>query len=110
MTESVSTADTDPYGGSHGDDRLRLLSPAATPPSPWPAGDLVPMEEQDRSRRDRARVVAGYDALSVRQQSPVVELNRAVAVGFRGVPQALSLVRTAAERRFLQRRLTELTG
>jgi RNA polymerase sigma-70 factor (ECF subfamily) len=95
-------------------------------------GDLVPMEEQDRSRWDHtmvatglvalatarasgrppgpyrlqaeiaamhataptaaatdwASVVAGYDALLKVQPSPVVALNRAVAVGFRDGPQA----------------------
>jgi len=162
------------------------------------AGELVPMDEQDRSRWDRtmvaaglaslalavstgrppgsyrlqaqiaaehatateaamtdwARVVAGYDALLQVQPSPVVALNRAVALGFRDGPQAgldalaeveddgrladyhlrpaaradllrragradeaaaayreaLTLVRTAAEHRFLQRRLDELPG
>lgn len=103
---------------------------------------------------DWARVVAGYDALLQVQPSPVVALNRAVALGFRDGPQAgldalaeveddgrladyhlrpaaradllrragradeataayreaLTLVRTAAEHRFLQRRLDELPG
>jgi RNA polymerase sigma-70 factor (ECF subfamily) len=162
------------------------------------AGDLVPMEEQDRGRWDRpmvaaglaglaaaratgrppgpyrlqaeiaaehatapdaaatdwARVVVGYDALLELQPSPVIALNRAVAVGFRDGPQAgldaldrvegdaqlvdyylrpavradlhrragrgkeaaaayreaIGLVRTAAERRFLERRMRELSG
>ncbi|MGZ6754382.1 MAG: RNA polymerase sigma factor [Nocardioides sp.] len=96
------------------------------------AGDLVPMEEQDRSRWDADLVVAGrrhlaraarggrppapyrlqamlaasharaataaetdweavvlvYDALLVAAPSPVVALNRAVAVGFRDGPEA----------------------
>ncbi|MFL6136677.1 MAG: RNA polymerase sigma factor [Frankiaceae bacterium] len=96
------------------------------------AGDLVPMEDQDRSRWDAAlveegrwqlrraarsgrppgpyrlqaaiaachataatadatdwgAVVALYDALLVAQPSPVVSLNRAIAVGFRDGPEA----------------------
>ncbi len=96
------------------------------------AGDLVPLEEQDRTRWDRPMVVAGleslaiaresgrdpgpyraqaeivalhatsddaastdwsgivgwYDALLAAQPSPVVELNRAVAVAFRDGPDA----------------------
>jgi RNA polymerase sigma-70 factor, ECF subfamily len=95
-------------------------------------GDLVPMDEQDRSQWDRGmvaagltslasaraterppgryriqaeiaaahatapvaaatdwtRVVACYDALLAAQPSPVVALNRAVALGFRDGPQA----------------------
>lgn len=164
------------------------------------AGDLVPMEEQDRGRWDRSvlaaglaslgtaercgqaaghppgpyrlqariaaehattadpaatdwdAVVAGYDALLRLQPSPVIALNRAVAVAFRDGPEAglvalaevendpqladyhlrpavradllrragrppeatiayieaLALVRTDAERRFLRRRLLEV--
>lgn len=160
------------------------------------AGDLVPMEEQDRSRWDHqmvgaglasltiahatghppgsyrlqaeiaaehatapdaastdwARVVAAYDELLEVAPSPVVVLNRAVALGFRDGPdvglaalaeventrqlagyhllpavradllrrafrheeataaygEALALVRTASERRFLERRVREL--
>ena len=160
------------------------------------AGDLVPMEEQDRLRwdpsmvaaglaclatargtgrppgpyrlqaeiaathatapeaaaTDWARVVAAYHVLLELQPSPVVALNRAVALGFRDGPEAglyalaevegagelagyhllpavradllrragrnveaaaayaeaLTLVRTAAERRFLERRLREI--
>jgi RNA polymerase sigma-70 factor (ECF subfamily) len=96
------------------------------------AGDLVPMEEQDRSRWDRAlvadglvalaearatgrapgyyrlqaeiaavhatatdaaatdwhRVVVGYDSLLALHSSPVLALNRAVALGFRDGPAA----------------------
>jgi RNA polymerase sigma-70 factor (ECF subfamily) len=161
-------------------------------------GDLVPMEEQDRSRWDRPMVaagmaalaaartrirppgpyrwqaeiaarhatapsaaetdwvgvVAGYDALLAIQPSPVAALNRDVAIGFRDGPEAglvelaeieradalrdyhllpavradllrragrnegaliayrdaLALVRTAAERRFLERRMREVLG
>ena len=95
-------------------------------------GDLVPMEEQDRSRWDRAAIdegrwqlrraassgrppgpyrlqaaIAGrhadaataeatdwatiatyYDALLTAQPSPVVALNRAIAIGFRDGPEA----------------------
>ena len=101
---------------------------------------------------DWARVVAGYDALLTAHPSPVVALNRAVAVGFRDGPkagldalaqlhgdprlvsyhllpaaradllrragrreeaatayrQALTLVESAAERVFLQRRLHDV--
>ena len=101
---------------------------------------------------DWARVVAGYDALLLAHPSPVVALNRAVAVGFRDGPeagldalaqlngdarlagyhllpasradllrragrreeaatayrQALTLVESAGERAFLQRRLREV--
>ena len=159
-------------------------------------GDLVPMEEQDRSRWDHAmigaglsalatadatdlppgpyrlqakiaalhataptaaatdwaRVVAGYDALLKIQPSPIIALNRVVALGLRDGPaaglaalatvdgdprlasyyllpairgdflrragcngeaagayrRALELVPTAAERRFLERRLREV--
>jgi len=162
------------------------------------AGELVPMEEQDRSRWDHrlvaaglaslataratrrppgsyrlqaeiaaqhatapeaaetdwARVVAAYHALLEIQPSPVVALNRAVALGFRDGPEAgldalaevegagrlagyhllpavradllrragrneeaaaayreaLDLVRTAAERRFLERRVREIVA
>jgi RNA polymerase sigma-70 factor (ECF subfamily) len=162
-------------------------------------GDLIPMEEQDRSRWDQdmiaaglsaldtaraigdqpglyllqaeiaaihvaapaaaatdwTAVIAGYDALLDLHPSPVIALNRAVAVGLRDGPEAgldlldqldhdphlssyhllpaaqadllrradrreeaatayrkaLTLVETAGERRFLQRRLHEvLTG
>lgn len=161
------------------------------------AGELVPMEEQDRSRWDRQMVVAGlaslarasasdrppgsyrlqaeiaaehatapeagatdwarvvdrYDSLLKLQPSPVVALNRAVAYAFRDGPQAgldalaeverdgrlvgyhllpavradllrragrseeataayreaLALVQTAAERRFLERRVREIS-
>jgi RNA polymerase sigma-70 factor (ECF subfamily) len=161
------------------------------------AGDLVPMEEQDRRRWDRemildglrslavartsgnppgpyrlqaeiaaahatavdagamdwALIVSMYDALANVHPTPVVALNRAVAIGFRDGPgaglkaledagagahlagyhllpaaradflrragrnaesvvayrEALRLVRTAGERRFLERRLRELT-
>jgi RNA polymerase sigma-70 factor (ECF subfamily) len=158
-------------------------------------GDLVPMEEQERSRWDRpmaaaglaslaavrtsdsppgpyrlqaeiaavhataasaaetdwARVVSRYDALLAIQPSPVVALNRAVAIGFRDGPvaglaelaevgpdalrgyhllpavradllrrageneealvayrDALTLMPSAAERRFLERRIREI--
>jgi len=101
---------------------------------------------------DWARIVAAYDALLRIQPSPVVALNRVVALGFRDGPeaglgalasldgdprlafyyllpsvrgdflrragrgaeaadayrQALELVPTAAERRFLERRLREV--
>ncbi len=161
-------------------------------------GDLVSMDEQDRSRWDRmlladglasltaARasgrpagpyrlqaeiaaehataetaaatdwisIVADYDALLALQPSPVVALNRAIAVGFRDGPEAglravaeisgagtltgyhllpatrgdllrragrfdqaaaeyrgaIGLVRTDAERRFLERRLREVSA
>ncbi|MGI8417126.1 MAG: RNA polymerase sigma factor, partial [Nakamurella sp.] len=161
-------------------------------------GDLLPMEEQDRSRWDNAlladglaslaaarasgrpagpyrlqaeiaaehataetaaatdwiSIVADYDALLALQPSPVVALNRAIAVGFRDGPEeglravaqidgaapltgyhllpatradllrragradeaaieyreAIGLVRTDAERRFLERRLRELSA
>ncbi len=177
---------------------LLLLQHARRAGRTDPAGDLVPMEEQDRSCWDRsmvaaglaalsaarasgrssgpyrlqaeiaaehatapsaaatdwARVVAGYDALLRVQPSPVVALNRAVAVGFRDGPdagltaldgissdrrlagyyllpaaradllrrgahpdeaitayrEALALVSTAPERRFLQRRVQEITA
>jgi RNA polymerase sigma-70 factor (ECF subfamily) len=103
---------------------------------------------------DWSLVVALYDALLVAASSPVVALNRAVAVGYRDGPaagltelerlsgsgelagyhllaavradllrrsgrtaealaayrEALDLVRTAAERRFLERRVDELTN
>jgi RNA polymerase sigma-70 factor, ECF subfamily len=96
------------------------------------AGDLVPMDEQDRGRWDRtaidegrwqlrraassgrppgpyrlqaaiagrhagaesaedtdwAGIVTCYDALLVAQPSPVVALNRAIAIGFRDGPEA----------------------
>jgi len=101
-----------------------------------------------------AGVVAGYEALFTMQQSPVVALNRAVALGFRDGPQAgldalgkvdsdprlasywlrpaaradflrragrtqeaaaaygeaLALVRTDSDRRFLERRMREILG
>ncbi len=103
---------------------------------------------------DWARIVAAYDALFQVQPSPVVALNRAVALGFRDGPdsglaalaavqddgrlagyhllpavradllrragrrseaadayhEALRLVRTAPERRFLERRVLELAS
>lgn len=102
---------------------------------------------------DWARVVTHYDALLRLQPSPVVSLNRAVALGFRDGPraglaalaeverdprlanyhlrpatradllrragrhdeaavaygEALRLVRTVAERRFLERRIRKIT-
>lgn len=161
-------------------------------------GDLLPMDEQDRSRWDSAliadgvaslaaarvsgrpagpyrlqaeiaaehataetaaatdwiSIVADYDALLALQPSPVVALNRAIAVGFRDGPgaglravaeisgagplmgyhllsatradllrrvgsvdeaaiqyrEAIGLVRTDAERRFLERRLREVSA
>lgn len=121
-----------------GDDEVRglrallLLQHARRASRTDAAGDLVPMEEQDRDRWDRpmiaaalgdlataratgrppgpyrlqagiaaehavapdaattdwARIVVLYDALFARQPSPVVALNRAVAVGFRDGPAA----------------------
>ncbi|MDQ6657768.1 MAG: RNA polymerase subunit sigma-24, partial [Actinomycetota bacterium] len=103
---------------------------------------------------DWISIVADYDALLALQPSPVVALNRAIAVGFRDGPDAgllavaaierpitlapyhllpatradllrragrpdeaaieyrvaIGLVRTDAERRFLQRRLREVSG
>jgi RNA polymerase sigma-70 factor (ECF subfamily) len=111
---------------------LLLLQHSRRPARTDAAGDLVPMEEQDRGRWDRdqvaeglaalaearatghppgyyrlqaeiaavhatapdaaatdwRRVVAGYDALLVLRPSPVLALNRAVAVGFRDGPDA----------------------
>ncbi len=120
----------------HGLRALVLLQHARRAARTDPAGDLVPMEEQDRGRWDaesiatglaalaaaraitarRARppgpyqlqagiaalhataasaeatdwprIVAGYDALLARHPSPVVALNRAVAVAFRDGPDA----------------------
>ncbi|MBA3523780.1 MAG: sigma-70 family RNA polymerase sigma factor [Geodermatophilaceae bacterium] len=182
----------------HGLRALLLLQHARRVTRTDSAGDLVPMEEQDRSRWDSAmlsaglasltlaratgrpprsyrlqaeiaaehataphaaatdwaRVVTGYDALLRVQPSPVVALNRAVALGFRDGPdaglhalagveedkrlagyhlrpaaradllrragrgaeaiaayqEALGLVHTAAERRFVQRRMREIDG
>jgi RNA polymerase sigma-70 factor (ECF subfamily) len=179
----------------HGLHALLLLQHARRSARTDPAGDLVPMQAQDRGRWDRAliraglaalrtarstgrpagpyrlqaeiaalhattpsadatdwaAVVAGYDALLAMQPSPVVRLNRAVAVGFRDGPaaglaavaeigdfpgyhllpavradllrragrpaealpayaEALARVRTAAERRFLDRQVRELGG
>lgn len=177
---------------------LVLLQHARRATRTDPDGELLPMQEQDRSRWDRtlvtagltrlaaarasghpagpyrlqaeiaaehataptaaatdwARIVTGYDALLALQPSPVVALNRAVALGFRDGAQAglvalaaiqdagrltgyhllpatradllrragrrqeaaaayreaIELVRTAAERRFIQRRLRELSA
>ena len=116
----------------HGLRALLLLQHARQAARSDSAGDLVPMEEQDRSRWDRAmvstglsalatarasgrspgpyrlqaeiasvhattltaaatdwaQVVAGYDALLEVHPSPVVALNRAVALGFRDGPEA----------------------
>ena len=179
----------------HGLRALLLLQHARRAARTDAAGDLVPMQEQDRSRWDRSLIAAGlaalrtaraggrapgpyrlqaeiaarhataptagatdwaavvalYDELSVLQPSPVVRLNRAVAVGFRDGPaagltalaevgdlpgyhllpavradllrragrtaaalaaydEARALVRTATERRFLDRRVRELGG
>lgn len=183
---------------AHGLRALLLLQHSRRAARTDAAGDLVPMEEQDRSQWDHsmiaagvavleqarasghppgryrlqaeiaavhacaatgqasdwARAVAWYDALLVAAPSPVAALNRAVAVGFASGPaaglqamqqvsdsgalagyhllpavradllrrsgrprealaayrQALDLVRTAAERRFLERRIGELTA
>jgi RNA polymerase sigma-70 factor (ECF subfamily) len=118
----------------HGLRALLLLQHARSTARTDAEGDLVPMEDQDRSRWDAAgiaaglnalataraialrsggppgpyqlqahiaalhatapsaaatdwpRVVAGYDALLARHPSPVVGLNRAVAIAFRDGP------------------------
>jgi RNA polymerase sigma-70 factor (ECF subfamily) len=181
---------------AHGLLALMLFQHARRTARVDPAGELVPMAEQDRSswdsamiaeglaslgtaratgrppgpyrlqaeiaavhatapaaeETDWARVVAGYDALLELQPSPVIALNRAVALGYRDSPaaglaaldevagqladyhllpavragllrlagqpeqaaiayrQAIELAHLPAERRFLQRRLAELTG
>jgi RNA polymerase sigma-70 factor (ECF subfamily) len=103
---------------------------------------------------DWGRIVTAYDALLMLQQSPIIALNRTVALGFRDGPEAglsaldevagdprlagyhllpaaradllrragrgpesvaayrdaLDLVRTETERRFLQRRIDEVSG
>jgi len=180
----------------HGLRALLLLQQARRPARLDADGELVPMDEQDRSRwnqreiadgisalltsldlgrpagpyrlqaeiaavhstaatpdgTDWARIVGLYDALLQLQDSPVIALNRAVAIGFRDGPEArltalaqvqadqrlvgyhlipavradllrragrtswaiqayreaLDQARTAAERRFLRRRLREL--
>ncbi len=180
----------------HGLRALLLLQQARRPARLDADGDLVPMDDQDRSRwnqreiadgisslltsrdlgrpagpyrlqaeiaavhstaatpdgTDWARIVGLYDALLQLQDSPVIALNRAVAIGFRDGPEAgltaleqvqadqrlvgyhlipavradllrragrtssaiqayreaLDQARTAAERRFLHRRLREL--
>ena len=180
----------------HGLRALLLLQQARRPARLDVDGDLIPMEEQDRSGflqreitdgisslllarssgrtagpyrlqaeiaalhttaptaadTDWVQIVGLYTALLQRQDSPVIALNRAVAIGFRDGPDAglaaltavqgdprlagyhlipavradllrragrgasaveayrdaLDLTRTAAERRFLRRRLCEL--
>jgi RNA polymerase sigma-70 factor, ECF subfamily len=116
----------------HGLRALLLLQHARRATRTDPAGDLVPMEDQDRERWDRELVAAGlaalrtarvtgrpagpyrlqaeiaahhatapvagatdwtavvalYDALLDAHPSPVIALNRAVAVGFRDGPDA----------------------
>ena len=179
-------------GEVHGLRALLLLQHARRAARTDDAGDLVPMEAQDRTRWDRAMIdagldslarapgprgpyglqaeiaarhatapdaaatdwagiVAAYDALLAVAPTPVVRLNRAVAVGFRDGPAAglaavdgiagldgypllpavradllrragrdaeaaaaygaaLAVVRTDAERRFLERRRAGLPG
>ena len=116
----------------HGLRALLLIQHARRSARTDAAGDLVPMDEQDRGRWDRALIGSGlaalgtaratgrppgpyrlqaeiaalhattptaaatdwaavvtwYDALLALQPSPVVRLNRAVAVGFRDGPAA----------------------
>ena len=116
----------------HGLRALLLLQQARRPARLDADGDLVPMDEQDRSRWDQhqisdgisslmaarasgrppgsyqlqaeiaavhstassagdtdwARIVEAYDDLLRLQDSPVIALNRAVAVGFRDGPDA----------------------
>jgi RNA polymerase sigma-70 factor (ECF subfamily) len=56
-------------------------------------GDLVLLADQDRSRWDRARIAEGAALLARAEPSPVVELNRAVAVAMRDGPASgLALV------------------
>ena len=61
-------------------------------------------EAPDAAATDWGRIVGFYDALARMVPSPVVELNRAVAVGFADGPQAgLALLEPLLEDRVLER-------
>jgi RNA polymerase sigma-70 factor (ECF subfamily) len=80
----------------------------------------VHSEAANAASTDWPQIVALYSVLARAEPSPIVELNRAVAVAMRDGPEAglalinaiferaLELTRQEPERRFLQRRLQEL--
>ena len=69
----------------------------------------VHAEASSAADTDWAEIVGLYDALARADDSPVIELNRAVAVAMRDGPAAaLALARQEPERRFIERRLAEL--
>ncbi|WP_202976993.1 RNA polymerase sigma factor [Ornithinimicrobium flavum] len=106
------------HGEAHALRALVLLQHARRPTRTTPDGTLVPLDEQDRTRwdtallaagmeslrlareapdstdgfvgvyRPQAGIVAWYDLLLDATASPVVAMNRAVAVGMRDVPHS----------------------
>ena len=80
---------------------LMLLHESRRDARATPQGEIILLGDQDRSRWNREEIAEGvalveralYDVLARTDPSPVVELNRAVAVAMRDGPQAgLSMV------------------
>ena len=67
---------------------LMLLHESRREARSSPAGDLILLEDQHRLLWNRDQIVTLYDRLAGMAPSPIVELNRAVAVAMRDGPAA----------------------